>query len=295
MRMRTAFIAISVLTVTALPAPGDTMYGSGSGQQNGEFGIVDQMTALFTVLGDPTVGALDGYGLNGIAFDESGRLWGSAGASSQSGVTRLSEINPVTGQLINDVGPIQDAQATGLRIVDLALQPSTNVLFGIDRDSLIYTIDKLTAVATLVGNPNVGDNRGGIAFGPDGTFYLIPGGGGILYRLNPATAATIGMGLNLDEGDCIDGLAVRPNDGILFATECDGRDIFRIDPITGDADPIDPGDEENDVADLAFRLHATPAPALSVAAMATLAGLLALAGLGITRRRSRPAQSLRAF
>lgn len=290
MGIRMGFCTTLCATMIALPVFADTMYGGGSGQQDGKFGIVDQATGDFTVLGDPTVDA--GEGLSGIAFGTDGRLWGSVpqgGGGNSGGPTNLIEIDPVTGQLINDVGPIKTPGGDDLRIVDLALQPSTNTLFGLDIDGKIYTLDKGTAVATLVGDPGV-TNRGGIAFSPFGIFYLVEGGGSHLWRIDPATGATIGSAIDISDSPCLDGLAVRPSDGVLFATECDGRAIVRINPVTGDSVQIDPADREDDVADLAFRItRPTSTPAVTPLGIVFLGSLLLLAGLHLSRRRVRAA------
>lgn len=282
MKPRTMLMATLALAGMVLPVAAETMYGGGSGQQDGRFGIVDQITGDFSVLGDPT--ATTGQGLSGLAFGMEGRLWASVSQNSVLG-SRLFEIDPVTGSLINDVGPIQTGAGADVRIVDLAMQPLTNVLFGLDRDGNLFTINKQTAVATLIGDPGVG--HGGIAFSPSGTLYLVQNGGGELWIINPNTAATVGMSVDIESGACLDGLAVRPSDGALFATECDGREIIRINPINGDSEEIDPGDAEDDVADLAFQFApVSKAPALSVVGSTVLAMALLLGGLWRGRQRA---------
>ncbi len=276
MRLRTTWLTMTVLAMTAVPVLAVNMYGGGSGQQSGQFGIVDQTTGVLTVLGDPT--AVNGQGLSGIAFGTDGRLWGSV---SLTVGTRLIEISPTTGTLLQDVGVIQVTTPGDIRIVDLAIQPSTNALFGITSSGVIYTINKQTAVATLVGDP--GQGKGGIAFAPDGTFYLVENDGSTLWTIDPFTGATIDS--VAITAPCLDGLAVRPSDGTLFATECDGRQIVRIDPTTFDTQVIDPGDDADDVADLAFQLFpAQHAPALSFVGSGVLGAALLLVGLRRSRR-----------
>jgi len=283
--MRPIGMALLAL-VLAAPARADVMYGSASGQNTlsaGGFGTVDQNTAIFTLLGNPTSTISGAGGLSGIAFDASGRLWGSVATSSPRQSTHLIEINPATGALINDVGLIHNSSNTNLRIVDLAAQPSSSVLFGIDSNADLYTIDKSTALATLVGSTGLAE--GGIAFAPDGTLYLTDVNRDFA-QLDPSTGLPVAPPLHLDTS-CLDGLAVRPSDGSLFATECDGRTIYRIDPTTGAAVQIDPGSYDSDVADLAFQ--ATPlagAPTLSPLGMGLLvAGLFAF---GLARQRLKP-------
>jgi hypothetical protein len=63
---------------------------------------------------------------------------------------------------------------SALEINDLAAQPGTGLLFGTSLSTTtfvnsIYTIDKVTGVATLVGSTGV--TGATLAFGPDGTLY----------------------------------------------------------------------------------------------------------------------------
>ncbi len=259
--MRSSGVAFVCFVVFAAPVAAQVMYGSTAG--DGLVGIVDQTNGDFTLLGDPTAtGAL-----SGLTFDTAGRLFGSVPADS-SCCSSLIEINPSNGSLIATIGDIQTGAGGHLRIVDLAAQPSTSTLFGIDKNGVLYTIDKTTAVATLVGN--TGLSKGGIAFAPNGTLYLANTDSD-LAQLDPATGAPIGPVLNT--GECIDGLGVRPTDGQLFATECDGNSIFRIDPVSGNATFI--GSPNDDTADLAFQIGPrSSAPALSYPALAITAMLL---------------------
>ncbi len=259
--MRASAVVFVCYVGFAAPVAGQVMYGSTA--SNGRVGTVDQTNGDFTLLGDPTAtGAL-----SGLTFDTTGRLFGSVPADS-SCCSSLIEINPINGSLIATIGDIETAPASGVRIVDLAAQPSTGTLFGIDKNGVLYTIDKTTAVATLVGD--TGLSKGGIAFAPNGTLYLA-NTDSELAQLDPATGAPIGSVLNT--GECIDGLGVRPTDGQLFATECDGNSIFRIDPVSGNATFI--GSPEDDTADLAFQIVArSSAPAISNAGLALTAMLL---------------------
>ncbi len=273
-------VAVMALALAlALPAAGqEVMYGStGSGSPRGAFGTVSQTDGTFSLLGDPTSGAREN--LVGISFDSTGRLFGVVVVSDSGDASTLIEINPNDGLLISTIGPIRDASGGDVKIVDLATQPGTDTLFGIDNDddtdgAQLWTIDKTTAVATQIGSTGV--NRGGIAFGPDGTLYLASTSSE-LARLDPATGKPIGNVGTID--GCMDGLAVRPSDGALFGTECDGRDIYRINVSSGALTKI--GSPDDDTADLAFKLgpQSAPAPALSLLAMAMLAAGLAATGV----------------
>ncbi len=288
MRPSRSIAVIGILWALALPASGlEIMYaGTGSGPVNGALGTVDIATGAFTFIGDPTSSTK--AKLVGISFDTTGRLFGSV-VDGDNGMSTLIEINPNDGTLVSTIGPIHDVDTdvdNDVRIVDLATQPGTNVLFGIDNSAVLWTIDKSDASAKKVGD--TGLLRGGIAFGPDGTLYLATIGSDLLTRLDPATGQQIGSLLSMS--DCIDGLAVRPSDGALFGTACESNTIYSIDKATGDLTALGPN-PDYDTADLAFKI-APPGlqtPALSFAAIAALAACLATAGVVLlARRRSRP-------
>ena len=124
------------------------------------------------------------------------------------GPSRLLAIDPTSGARA-DIGFIRDG-AEDLSITDLALHPTTGVLYGISTFlgsscfGCLYTIDRATAAATLVGEVPLGQGMpGGLAFAPDGTLYLttvfpIAGAGPAANRnpmdlavLNPATGALV--------------------------------------------------------------------------------------------------------
>lgn len=289
MRPSCSIAVIGILWALALPASGlEIMYaGTGSGPVNGALGTVDIATGAFTFIGDPTTSSTKAN-LVGISFDSTGRLFGSV-VDGDNGMSTLIEINPNDGTLLSTIGLIHDVATdvdNDVRIVDLATQPGTDTLFGIDSSAVLWTINKSDASATKVGD--TGLFRGGIAFGPDGTLYLATVASSLLTRLDPATGQTIGSLIPMN--DCIDGLAARPSDGALFGTACDSNTIYSIDKTTGDLTALGP-DPDYDTADLAFRIGPAglQAPALSSAAIAALGACLAVVGVALlARRRSRP-------
>jgi hypothetical protein len=179
----------------------------------------------------------------------------------------LIQINPDTGALIKDIGAITFNGAQ-LHIADLAIQPGTGVLFAISANSTgdfsaagnLYTINKSTGVATLVGA--TGDFFGSIAFAPNGTLYMIAADldnmgnivNSVLKTINPANAKTLTMVpiLNIPGA-----LAVR-SDGVIFEGNGDGfpdplgSGLFTIDPKTG-AETLVGHPGLNFVGDIDFR------------------------------------------
>jgi hypothetical protein len=159
------------------------------------------------------------------------------------------ELDPLTGEVVDIIGPVTDVSGSPLYMHALSVQPETDVLFGFDYPSLssprIWTIDKSTAAATLVASEvpaGCGDNcsrNDAFAFAPDGTLYHTPRRPPVLMTLDPSTGAEL---TSVPFGSYNGRLAVR-SDGILFTTHfpivdfcplCFPITIFTtIDPLTG--------------------------------------------------------------
>jgi len=65
----------------------------------GAIGLVGPDINGFSQIGNPT---MDGYGMPGLAFDTSGNLFGATATGTEPGM--LLQINPLTGDLIEDLG-----------------------------------------------------------------------------------------------------------------------------------------------------------------------------------------------
>ena len=137
----------------------------------------------------------------------------------------------------------------------------------------LYTINKQTGVATLVGS--TGDFFGSIAFAPDGTLYmssqdLVMGNqvNQSLKTLDPSNASIL---TTIATNDFFGALGIRPTDGTIFGGTGDGHQIYTIDPITGAETPI--GDTgKNFVGDIAF--SPVPVPPSMLLLGSSLLGLM---------------------
>ena len=252
---------------------------------------LQENTSIANVVGDPTAtGAI-----TGIDFDNANRLWGTQ-LFGRGSFSRLLEINPDNGGLINDVGDIytdaNDPANTRLAIGDLAYNPITDTLYGITSDAAppggfpgdgIYTIDTGTGLASFIG-PTIWDTTAGIAFDTAGTLYALgfdplvnPGVGGtnMLFTLDALTGAELTR-VTVDINNFIfSGLGINPVTGEIYATESQTGEVYIVDPVTGEMTATGKPAGEF-VSDIAFRI---PEPG-------TLAVLgLGLVGLAFIRRR----------
>ena len=272
--------------------------GFGSSQNRGRVAAVDESTGAGVLL--PAAGVGPNAGLTGVAFSQSGALYGSAVtnpvfADPTLGSPTLVQLNPVTGGVILSV-PITFA-GNGLEVVDLAVQPGTGQVYGASFTSSspgtsLYTIDRNTGAATLVGATDVIGVT--LAFARDGTLFMTsatfgPNGqtGSFLHTVNPDTGAVVTT-VDIAETPSgnllhVGGLAVRPTDNALFASAREANtltrgDIYRL-TATGAATLVG-STGVGDVGDLDF----TPIPE---PASIMLLGTAMAAMVAMRRRRVR--------
>jgi hypothetical protein len=210
--------------------------GRGSHLNPGALITVDQHTGAGTLVGHPD----SVPGLTGLVFDISGTLYGTtiSGPLDTGRVSTLVRIEPGTGAQIGPAVPIT-ADDQPISITDLALQPGTNTLYGTslsedDFINSIYTIEPATGVATLIGRTGVIGTT--LAFGLDGTLYqnsaIFDDAGfvaGYLNTLDPDTGAVLTTSDPYTQAH-VGGLAVRPTDGVIFASGGDQGDIYTLSP-----------------------------------------------------------------
>jgi hypothetical protein len=145
---------------------------------------IDTATGVATVIGpfgtctDVTVPSFGGgsctiEGIEGIAFDSAGTLWGSLSARGAAGTPGLYSINPATGAA-TFVAPIQDSSGTPPSGGVVSLQfdcqgtlygGTATGLFAPDGGRLV-TINPATGLFTFVGavSATAGNSLGALAF-----------------------------------------------------------------------------------------------------------------------------------
>jgi hypothetical protein len=253
-----AGIAVGSARVTHASVPAETLYGAGLYH----LVTVDQDDGSITALASQP-----GFHFLGLAFASAGRLFtagcidsGSPGHCAVFSDRLLMELDPLTGEVVEVIGPVTDVSGSNVEMITLSVQPETDVLFGFSIggwSAHIWTIDKSTAAATLVtGEVPAGcrfrcSGSRQFAFAPDGTLYhgttqdYYPYGR-VLMTLDPSTGAEL-TSMPTEYFGRI-GLAAR-SDGALFSSDvyqlprpcrtCPPGDqafltwLFEIDPLTG--------------------------------------------------------------
>jgi hypothetical protein len=160
------------------------------------------------------------------------------GATAAGLAGELYVLDSATGMVLQDIGPLNDANGLNFGITGMAYNPVTGVLYGSTHNlstadpatqAKLVTIDPLTARVTVVGSFNAGNigarpaTMADIGFDSNGLLYGVGSiGGPNLYSINPASgqATAIGStGLTSTSGG---GIAVSVG-GTIYGTPTSSR------------------------------------------------------------------------
>jgi hypothetical protein len=166
------------------------------------------------------------------------------GATASGGPGELYILNPATGAMLQDVGPMNDALNVNYGVTGLAFNPLTGLLYGSTGNAdaataaKLISINPLTGLVTVIGDFNVagggaGSTMADIGFDSAGHLYGIGSKGGPqLYSIDlltgQATIVGAGSGLTSTSGG---GLAISPF-GAFYGSPT-GTRFGTYDPITG--------------------------------------------------------------
>ena len=149
-------------------------------------------------------------------------LYGTAG---QGGNDPLLILDPQTGAVVQTVGP------TGFSLTGLAMDPTTDILYGVTSQGdpaaqrLLVAIDTTTGAGTLVGSLGVNARVSDIEFSSTGVLYGIGSTG--LGTINLTTGLFTAIGGGYSGG----GIAIDSNDDIFYSAFANS--LSRLDPSTG--------------------------------------------------------------
>jgi hypothetical protein len=138
----------------------------------------------------------------GLAFDSSGKLLATADVCNEPDCGGLGfihhalvEVDPLTGEVREEIGDVRDASGSPIIMVSLSAKPGADLLYGfggagtglygpVYPDYLkLWSIEPSTGIATLIGSPagcpEIGCRSStsvafsGLAFEPDGTLHAM--------------------------------------------------------------------------------------------------------------------------
>jgi hypothetical protein len=215
----------------AVPAASALILGGLYGTDGSNLYIIDKTTGSATLIGPH--GSIE-VAIGALAFDETGVLYGISLADN----ARLYTIDPTTGAATS-------AGALGIGFVyEGGLDfDASGQLFGVNRgisgDGKLFTVDKGTGTATVVGpTTEVHRDINGLAF--DGqTFYAIDNYSNTFGSIEPTTGVYTSIGNTGATIGPAGALAIDPADGKIYASFNSGGGFYTIDKATGDATLID--------------------------------------------------------
>jgi hypothetical protein len=168
-------------------------------------------------------------------------------AATAAGDTgQLYTLNPATGAMVQNIGPLNDVAGTNYPITGLAFHPTTAVLYGSTGNNpaataaRLVTINPATGLVTVIGSFNAGPTNssgtpatmGDLAFDSAGNLYGVGTiGGPQLYSINIATAqATVigSTGITSTTGGGVD----VSHSGVIYGTPTASR-FGTYDGVTG--------------------------------------------------------------
>ncbi|MBW2693221.1 MAG: hypothetical protein JRE57_11400 [Deltaproteobacteria bacterium] len=169
----------------------------------------------------------------GLAFDSNGKLLATADLCNEpdcGGFGRahhaLVEVDPLTGEVREEIGDVRDASGSPIIMVSLTAKPGADLLYGFGgaqpdfygpefpRYLKLWRIEPSTGVASLIGSPAGCPEIGcrsytspyfsfrGLAFGPDGTLH--------------AMLAALDQNLLTLDADTGDLISSQPIDGTIY-------------------------------------------------------------------------------
>jgi hypothetical protein len=172
---------LAALFVVAARAEAATLYGATASGSAGNLYILDAATgSVLQHIGPLNDATGTNYPITGLAFHPlTNVLYGSTGNNPQATAGRLVTIDPQTALVtvvgLYNAGPV-NSSGTPSTMADLAFDATGN-LYGVGSigGPQLYSINTATAQATVIGSTGLtSTSGGGLAIGPDGTFYGTP-------------------------------------------------------------------------------------------------------------------------
>ena len=190
---------------------------TGFGGSTGELYVLNPADgSVLQDVGPLNDAAGNNYGLTGLRYDPaSGLLYGITAGTSLTAPSSLVLVNPSDASVIYVGGPL------GSRMSDIAIDWSTSIMYAVSGSSkYLYTVNKLTGIATRAGNTTLPPQRGG-GFTADSSGVLYGTNDKVLYTYDKTTGAATAIG-NTNLLNYVDALAFSST-GVLYGIEGAGN------------------------------------------------------------------------
>jgi hypothetical protein len=176
---------------------------------------------------------LAGIGIQNASSAEAATLYAATSAGAPG---ELYTLDPATGAMVTDIGPLNDSLSVNYPITGLAFNPITGLLYGSTGnagsvDAMLVSINPATAAVTPIGFFNAGPVSSGgtpstmadLAFDSAGNLFGVGSiGGPQLYSINLGTGQATVIGSTGISSTTGGGLAISPG-GIFYGTPSSSR------------------------------------------------------------------------
>jgi len=211
-----------------------------------------------TANGTPSNPRAVGDKINSIAVSPSGILYGiSQGIPTDlppGGRLFTIDINFGTPTLVDTLDTFINVEG------DIAFDPTTGILYAVDSQGLLFTVDLTTAEGTTVGTIGLNMDLSAMAFDASGNLYVLDSFGPTLLKVNKANANIIAT-VPLDPvNQEIGGLAFSPGGTLYYAGGSTSK-LYTLDTNTGSALTLGPIGVSGGIWGLAFAQEAVPVQA----------------------------------
>lgn len=238
-RITVAALVIAGISFAVAPTVRDQATAAGSNlvcDQNSLYGITSGGDVIHI---DATTGAASAIDSLAPATNALGiTLDGTEAVAFQSGGNNLVRYDPLGGVATTIASPDPDGNQTTIRG---AVNPVTNIYYyagnGANARLAAYDLTSGTAIGQIGTITGLGGNNGDMAFGSDGTLYVVDGDKVYQVGMVPSTAGTTNLPaseiLTLPGGTNSPGIAYS-SDGYLFlAASSSSSTIYKINPSSG--------------------------------------------------------------
>jgi hypothetical protein len=168
----------------------------------------------------------------GLAFSPGGTLYGVTQGGGTPAPNTLYTVNPTTGASLPVAVTAPSIGVEG----DIAMDPTSGILYAVDGTGFLFKINTLTGVGTSVGFVPGALDLSALAFDPNGNLYIVDTNTTKLLRVNKFNASVFSsVNLVPAPNGGVAGLAFDPANGTCYLASGAGttNNLYKVTPGTG--------------------------------------------------------------